>query len=103
MKRDNTMTIQGGKMFTRHALDIDPEVESDRIGSLLVQTVRKTLRRNGVVVGTSGGIDSSVVLALCGRSFGPERVRAVIMPEKDSDPETAPLALQPHGYSCLEA
>src|SRR5258706_7147719 len=103
MKRDNTMTIQGGKMFTRHALDIDPEVESDRIGSLLVQTVRKTLRRNGVVVGTSGGIDSSVVLALCVRSFGPERVRAVIMPEKDSDRESEALALDLAGYYGVEA
>jgi NAD+ synthase len=36
----------------------------------------------------SGGIDSSVVAALCARAFGPERVLGLFMPEEDSDPES---------------
>ena len=41
--------------------------------------------RRGAVVGISGGIDSAVVLALAVKAFGPERVVAVMMPDKDSD------------------
>jgi len=79
-------------MFTTKSLEIDPKAESERIGSLLVGSVRKTLRRNGVVVGISGGIDSSVVLALCVRSLGADRVQAIMMPEKESDRESEKLA-----------
>jgi NAD+ synthase len=34
----------------------------------------------GVVVGLSGGVDSSVVVALCARSLGSDRVLSIIMP-----------------------
>jgi NAD+ synthase len=78
--------------FDRHALDLDPEQESQRIESFLANSVRRTLRRNGVVIGISGGLDSSVVLALSVRAFGPKRVRAVIMPERESDPLSETLA-----------
>ncbi|MDP1612022.1 MAG: NAD+ synthase [Sulfuritalea sp.] len=37
-----------------------------------------------VVVGSSGGIDSAVVLALCALALGPERVTAITMPSKFS-------------------
>ncbi|HWR53683.1 MAG TPA: NAD(+) synthase [Bryobacteraceae bacterium] len=79
-------------MFSTHALEIDARAECDRITSLLAHAVRGTLRRNGAVVGVSGGIDSAVVLALCAKSFGPGRVRAILMPERDSDPESERLA-----------
>ena len=48
--------------------------------------------RRGAVVGISGGIDSAVVLALSVRAFGPGRVVAVMMPDKDSDPISEKLA-----------
>jgi NAD+ synthase len=79
-------------MISRHSLEIDPQAESERIGSRLVHTVRKTLRKNGVVVGISGGIDSSVVLALAVQSLGADRVRAIMMPEKESEGESESLA-----------
>jgi NAD+ synthase len=78
--------------FTRRALELDVRSEADRIGSFLVEAVRKQLRRSGAVVGISGGIDSSVVLALCARSIGPERTQAIIMPENDSDPASELIA-----------
>jgi NAD+ synthase len=43
-------------------------------------------------VGISGGIDSSVVLALCVQAFGPERVVGVLLPEGESSPDSAQLA-----------
>jgi len=76
----------------KQALQIDAAGEYKTISSFLMHEVRKTFRRRGAVVGISGGIDSSVVLALCARTFGPERVRAVMMPERDSDPASEVLA-----------
>jgi NAD+ synthase len=78
--------------FTRHSIDIDPIAETERIVSFLQKTVRQDFHRYGGVVGISGGIDSSVVLALCVRAFGTGRVSAIMMPEKDSDPETERFA-----------
>jgi NAD+ synthase len=43
-------------------------------------------------VGISGGLDSSTVLALCVRAFGPNRVIGVMMPEKESSPDSTSLA-----------
>ncbi|MCK7528657.1 MAG: asparagine synthase-related protein [Ignavibacteriales bacterium] len=44
------------------------------------------------MVGISGGIDSSVVLALCAKTFGPDRVLGIMMPENDSNPDSLELA-----------
>lgn len=48
-------------------------------------------RKRGVVVGLSGGIDSSVVTCLCARALGPERVHVLFMPERDSSAESLQL------------
>ena len=78
-------------MFNKQMLDIDAAAESNRIVCEMRQSVRE-LRRRGGVVGVSGGVDSAVVLALAVRAFGAERVTAVAMPEKDSEPESVELA-----------
>ncbi|HSF80114.1 MAG TPA: NAD(+) synthase, partial [Anaerolineales bacterium] len=80
--------------FSKDLIKIDPAAECERIVSFLRREVRQEMRRYGGVVGISGGVDSSVVLALCVRAFGPERVTALMMPEKDSDPESETLARQ---------
>ena len=77
--------------FSRHSLDINPEQEADRIIQALRQQVHQTMRRRGGVLGISGGVDSSVVLALCVRAFGSENITALLLPEKDSDPESEQL------------
>jgi NAD+ synthase len=43
------------------------------------------------VVGLSGGVDSSVVAALCVRAVGPNKVLGVLMPEQDNDPDSLRL------------
>lgn len=77
--------------FHRHLLDIDADAETARIVSGMRRAVRQ-FRKQGVVLGISGGVDSAVVLALCVRAFGAERVTALMLPERDSDPESERLA-----------
>lgn len=50
-------------------------------------------KRDGVVLGMSGGIDSSVVASLAVRALGPDRVLALLLPERDSSPESKTDAL----------
>jgi NAD+ synthase len=78
--------------LTRDVLAIDAAETTTAIVDALRSIVGKELRRRGAVVGVSGGIDSSVTLALCARAFGPERTLAVLMPEADSDPETLEIS-----------
>ncbi len=79
-------------VFDENILTLDAAAETERIVEFLRGTVGRRLKRRGAVVGVSGGIDSSTVLALCVRAFGPQKVVAVMMPEKDSDPESEALA-----------
>jgi NAD+ synthase len=78
--------------FHKHVLTLDPAATSDQLVARLRQDILRTLRRKGAVVGISGGIDSAVVLALCVRACGPQRVLGLILPERDSSPESTPLA-----------
>ena len=58
----------------------------------LKNDVRYSLQRRGGVVGISGGIDSSVVLALSAKAFGPDKVLGVMLPEQDSSDDSRMLA-----------
>ena len=78
-------------MFSQEVIGIDPRTETDRVCSSLREEVLGTLRRRGIVVGLSGGIDSSVVAALSARALGPKRVLGLLMPERDSSPEALRL------------
>jgi NAD+ synthase len=81
------------KAVERAEPPFEAAAEIARLTANLRQDVLHGLRRRGAVVGCSGGVDSSVVLALCARALGPERVLAVLMPEKESSPESRELAM----------
>ena len=49
-------------------------------------------RKHGIVVGISGGIDSAVVAALACNAIGKENVLGIILPEKESNPDSQELA-----------
>ncbi len=78
-------------MFSAQVLDIDQEATAARIAEVVRQQVLGDLRRKGAVLGISGGIDSSVVAALCARAFGPDRVLGLLMPERHSSPDSLRL------------
>lgn len=72
-------------------LSIDPAASSEALATFIVQEVNG-LRRDGALIGLSGGIDSAVVAALAVRALGPERVLGLMLPEHDSDPQSRSLA-----------
>ena len=72
-------------------LKLDYAAEADKIGEVIRATIRK-FKKKGVVVALSGGIDSSAVAGLCVRAIGPQRVFGLLMPERDSSPETLKLS-----------
>ena len=71
----------------------------------LVAFVRDQLSEAGyarAVVGLSGGVDSSLVAALCAEALGPRNVLDMIMPYESSDPrseEHARLVIEKFGLS----
>jgi NAD+ synthase len=91
-------------MLARDALAIDPARTAEEIERTLRQQVLGTLHRRGIVLGLSGGIDSSVVAALSVRALGKERVLGLLMPERDSSPESVrlgKLAAEACGIECI--
>jgi NAD+ synthase len=79
-------------MLTRDAIRIDPAVVAARIEAAVRSEVLDVMRRRGAVVALSGGIDSSVVAALCVRALGPDRVLGLLLPERDSSSDALRLA-----------
>ena len=77
--------------FSATVLEVDPAQETERIVASMREQVRQTLRKRGLVLGLSGGVDSSVCAALAARAVGPENVFCLLMPERDSDPESLRL------------
>src|SRR5262249_8877150 len=54
--------------FSADALRLDAAAATDEITAAIRAQVSRTLRKRGVVLGLSGGIDSSVAAALCPRA-----------------------------------
>jgi NAD+ synthase len=73
---------------------IDPATMVDRIATALRQQLATVLKRRGLVVGMSGGVDSSVCAALAVEAVGPKRVFGLFMPESESDPESLRIATE---------
>ena len=65
-------------------LVINCEVEADRIAQRMVEIVGNQLRKRGVVIAISGGVDSAVCAALAVRAFGASKVYGLMLPETDS-------------------
>src|SRR6185295_13638529 len=77
--------------FSREVLTLDAPKEADRIAAAIREQVGQQLKRKGAVLGISGGIDSSVVAALCVRALGAGRVLGLLMPDADSSPDSLRL------------
>ncbi|MDA8361458.1 MAG: NAD(+) synthase [Gammaproteobacteria bacterium] len=76
---------------TEDLLDLDCGFVVDEICAQLKETIVR-FRRRGAVVAVSGGVDSAVCLALSAHAIGPERVLALLLPERESSPDSERLA-----------
>ena len=74
--------------FSADVLNIDAAAVSAVIETEIRDIVLQRLNRKGVIVAISGGIDSSVVAALCIKALGSTRVLGLILPEADSSPDS---------------
>lgn len=81
-------TVQVNPLSPQASQPVEPV---DEIYQALVLGTRDYTRKNGfekVLLGLSGGIDSSVVAALAASALGPENVIAITMPSRFNSPET---------------
>jgi NAD+ synthase len=76
------------------SLRLNAEEAVERIGAALREQLGSQLRRRGLVVAMSGGIDSSTCAALAVHALGPKHVFGLFLPERDSDPISLQLATE---------
>ncbi len=79
-------------MASAELLKIDCQREVERISAGIIDALQNRLKRKGLIVAISGGIDSSVSLALGVKAIGSERVFALQLPEKQSSMDTLRLS-----------
>jgi NAD+ synthase len=77
--------------FRKNILKLDCKSEIERICSFIKQQIIE-MKREGVVIGLSGGIDSALSAELCVKALGKECVLGLILPEKDSNPVSSKYA-----------
>ncbi len=91
MQRRGGTSSADAPIEKKSVLEIDPGLECERIERSIRDAVGMKLRRRGVVLGVSGGIDSSVSVVLAARALGHDRVTAILMPERESSPASLEL------------
>ncbi len=69
----------------------------EKILNKILQFIKKTIAdagASGVVVGLSGGVDSTLTATLCARALGKEKVLGVLMPTSFTPPQDVADALE---------
>lgn len=87
------MGIEKEQMSLAECLRFDVE----RARHDIVEFIREEMnnfRKDGALVGLSGGLDSSTVAFLCVESLGKDKVMGLILPERDSDPKNTEDAVE---------
>jgi NAD+ synthase len=71
--------------FNKEILRLNCEDEVSRLCLFIKEQVH-SMKRDGAVIGISGGVDSAICSALCVKALGSDNVLGVILPEKESNP-----------------
>jgi NAD+ synthase len=78
--------------FSKDILAVDAQETCQEICSFIKHQILEGFKKEGAVVGLSGGIDSALTASLCVKALGKEKVLGVILPEKESNPKSLPYA-----------
>ena len=65
----------------------------EQLSDFIKETVLHQFKKEGIVIGVSGGIDSAVIAALAVEAVGPDRVYGLILPERESSPSSRELGI----------
>jgi NAD+ synthase len=82
-----------------HGFDIKKEMLrnsedlKEQLSDFIKETVRHQFKKDGIIIGVSGGIDSAVIAALAVDALGPDSVYGLILPEKESSPSSRELGI----------
>ena len=76
------------KTSLQEALKIDVAHVVERICAEIRKSLRTKLKKRGLIIAISGGVDSAVCAALCVKAIGAEKVQGLLLPETDSSSES---------------
>lgn len=65
----------------------------EKLPPFMKEAVQGQFKKDGIVIGVSGGVDSAVIATLAVEALGPDRVYGLILPEKESTPSSRELAI----------
>ena len=66
----------------------------EKLPGFIRDSVHEQLKKDGLVIGVSGGIDSALIATLAADALGPENVFGLILPEKESNPSSKDLGVR---------
>lgn len=75
--------------LSEKVLEIDCALEVEKIAQGIRNFLRKDIRKRGLVIAISGGVDSAVCAALSVKAVGVKKVFGLLLPERDSASESS--------------
>ena len=81
-------------IFNRDVLKIDPAEHLEKLSKFIVQQLTVVFRRKGIVVGMSGGVDSSCMAAIAVHAIGKAKVVGLVLPEVETNPVSSEYAIK---------
>ncbi len=81
-------------IFNRDVLKIDPAEQLEKLSKFIVQQLTVAFRRKGIIVGMSGGVDSSCMAAIAAHAIGKAKVVGLVLPEAETNPVSSEYAIK---------
>jgi NAD+ synthase len=66
----------------------------ENLPGFMKETVVDQFKRDGIVIGVSGGVDSALIATLAVQALGHDHVFGLILPEKESSPSSRELGIK---------
>ena len=88
----DNITLKNGFNIKKEMLRNSEDLKVN-LTTFIKETVRDQFKKDGIVIGVSGGVDSAVIAALAVDALGSDRVFGLILPEKESSPSSRELAI----------